>query len=211
MICIEKKSAIPAVFGLCIFEAYNPVSKAICAVSHGLNTNHVALPTSLIHKNIFGKIGYFREDLRTAEDLEWTNRYERMYGARQICSNAIVHYHEIPNSFTETYIKWRRSSLYTFHAGIQRKQTALYLIIPPIILTSILLSPIIAILFILVYIVGRGLIDPIRRSRSFWYGKDYIAIPVAILAVFVIDFAKYVGFMEGLFFHVRNKNKPLII
>lgn len=201
---LKKHPSIPAVFGLCVFDPDTPMSKAICAVSFGVGQSHVALPSSIVRRGVFNEIGYFREDLRAAEDQEWVSRFEERYGSRQVCRKALVHYQEVPSSLIATFHKWRRSARHAFCAGVHRKQITLFLIMPPIVLICASLWPTLGMIIFLSYLIVRGVIDPIRRSNSIWWNKTFYAIPLAILAAMVIDIAKWLGFMNGLIYYRNN-------
>ena len=55
-------------------------------------------------------------------------------------------------------------------------------------------------LIVILYIISRGLIDPIRRCNSFkWWGNKVGSFYLAPIVVLTIDFAKTVGFIIGIF------------
>ena len=68
---IETGSA--AVFGQCYFSAIDPFPRAVCALSYGQGSSHLVIPSMLVKRSVFAKIGYFPDQLRKQSLLRLQN------------------------------------------------------------------------------------------------------------------------------------------
>lgn len=186
---------VRAVFGVCEFEAEGAIPRAVCALSNGYHAIHPVLPASLFARELFDEIGYFREDLRSAEDLRWMADLERIIGAREICASAQVHYFDFPQSLGAVFRKWRLGEANSVRVGVRGIRQKVYLFGIPIGIVLSLVNP----LFLVVYGLARGVLDPLRRSgwRIWWKGQP-AALPLTIVLAFVIDAGKWLGIVDGL-------------
>ena len=202
-LCMQK-SRSKVIYGICKYDSESAFGKAVCAVSLGCGVCHPVLPASLFHRSVFTQVGYFREELRAAEDLLWINAVDKVYGARVICEHAIVFYNQFPCNLIAVAKKW---SLYQKHiiiAGLISISTwclFLYFIIN---IALIAFSPLVALASFIFYIICRGFIFPCVRSGGiFWWRGSAISVLFAPLIAFVIDVAKIVT----LFFIFKNFKK----
>jgi glycosyltransferase involved in cell wall biosynthesis len=193
-----------AAFGLCIFESDSTIGLSVCAVSFGIGKMHAALPASLINKEVFNSVGHFREDLRAAEDLEWFNRFEQIYGPLPICRNAIVLYKEIPNSLWSVFIKWKNSAFYTFLSGVSKKVILLYLLTPFLYIVALSFAPLLSLIFFFLYLFIRGIISPIKQSTLRNVLGIYKLVPLMLLSAVIIDLAKFCGYLQALLFKFKS-------
>lgn len=193
-----------AALGQCIFESDSSIGLSVCAVSFGIGKTRAALPASLFHKDVFNSIGYFREDLRAAEDLEWFNRFEQISGPLPNCQNAIVRYNEIPNSLWSVFLKWKNSAFYTFLAGVHKKSIILYLLTPFLYIVALFFAPLLSVSFFFLYLSIRGIINPIRRSTLGDILGIYYLIPLMILSAVIIDLAKFSGYLQAQLYNFKS-------
>jgi glycosyltransferase involved in cell wall biosynthesis len=189
---------VKAVFGVCHFNSDRSFEKAVCALSYGCDTIESVLPSSLFHKDIFVDIGHFKEGLRSTEDTLWIKKFEKTYGARTICSEALVHYPNFPDSLGALVHKWRLYEENAVNACLHRGQQLFFALFFLIIIMMILVSPMIGFLVLLIYVLIRGILDPMRRSRSlFWWKKRPTSLFIALGLGIVIDTSKTIGSITG--------------
>jgi len=188
--CAEKKQA-KAIFGLCHFEAERPFEKAVCSLSYGCTATHPVLPASLFHRSVFNKVGLFREDLRTAEDILWMRAVEQAYGPKMICKSALVYYRHFPTNVSAVIRKWWISSQHAIQAGIYSWKIWILPGFFAIVIMGLVMRPIIGVSLLSIYILARGVFDPMRRSHSLaWWGKSPSSALIAMWLCLVIDAAK---------------------
>ena len=193
--CINKHN-VDGVFGTCRFDGNNILEKAVCSLSYGCNIVLPVLPSSLFHKNIFSKVGYFSNTLRSGEDILWIRSFENVYGKRVICENALVNYTHHPSSLIEICQKWFLYEKNAVAIGVNKIQQKLLLFFFLAIIITTFFSFTWGIILFLTYIIIRGFIDPIRRSKSiFWYKEKPIAILIPFVICMLIDFSKLSGFI----------------
>lgn len=189
-LCAEKTQA-KAIFGLCHFDADMPFEKAVCALSYGCTATHPVLPASLFHQSVFNEVGLFREDLRAAEDILWLHAVGQIYGPQVICERALVYYRHFPTNVAAVIQKWR---LYCQHAIRARIYSNKIWVLPgffAVVIMWLIIRPIVGASLLSIYILMRGVLDPMRRSHSFtwWVGNPSSAL-IAMWLCFVIDITK---------------------
>lgn len=188
--CAEKTQA-KAIYGLCHFDADPPFEKAVCALSYGCTATHPVLPASLFHRSVFDKVGLFREDLRTAEDILWMRAVEQAYGPKIICESALVYYRHFPTNVSAVIRKWWISSQHAIQAGIYSRKIWILPGFFTIVIMWLVMKPIIGVSLLLIYILVRGVLDPMRRSRTLaWWGRSPSSALLAMWLCLVIDAAK---------------------
>lgn len=200
LLACASSSGSLAVFGMCEFSAGGPVARSACALSYGVGSEHPVLPASLIHRNVFSGIGLFEENLRSAEDLKWMGLFEARFEPRKRCAKARVHYHHFPASLPEVARKWHQYQKNGVRAGLCKGQSVVFIVIIGVGGVATLINSSFAVWTGIIYVLLRGVIDPIRRSRLWnWWGKDPVLILFAPIVALTIDTAKLTGALRGYF------------
>ena len=202
-----KKSHSSAVFGQCEFNGKNSFGVAVCGVSAGCGKRLSVLPASLFHRNVFNLAGFFREDLRSGEDLLWMRSVEKVYGSRIICYETCVFYYDFPANTLEVAKKWILYQQHLIKAGLPNKLTWLLFLFFSTLILMVVIAPFVALISFLIYIVIRGFVDPCLRSgKFFWWGRFPKAMPIAPWVAFIIDCSK----AYTLAFYLFNMSKKLL-
>jgi hypothetical protein len=189
---------VRAVFGLCRFAAAGAFERAVCALSHGQGTAHSVVPASLFHRRVFDEIGWFPEHLRAAEDLNWSDRLTARYGPREICADAVVHYTHFPTSWLSALRKWKLAEYASVLAGVRLPQQRLSLIGLPLVYGALFSGTVVGFGVFMLYLVGRGVIDPLRRSSERpWWGKHLGSFLIAPGLAAALDLAKLTGIVQA--------------
>jgi len=200
------ENQVPAVFGVCHFSAEAAFPKAICSLSYGHGAIHPVVPASLFSRNVFQEIGYFPENLRAAEDLVWVSALQRRYGAREVCPSARVNYIYFPTGWSEAFHKWRVSELNRVLAGVRTNQQVIYVFGLPILYCLLSSGWSFGVVVFFAYLFIRGVLDPIRRSHDMhWWRGRISAVLIAIPLVAVLDIAKWVGIIQGVWTRLAAK------
>lgn len=191
-------SEMAGVFGTCRFTAESAFQRAICALSNGQDAVHPVVPASLFRKEVFGSVGYFPENLRAAEDLLWVARYEMQFGARKVCLNAKVNYRHFPTNWRTAARKWHVAEYFSVLAGMRQQQQVASVVMLPLLYAGLLTGETPGVMIYVVYLLIRGVVDPMRRSKSRrWWGLHPQAIFIAIIMGPVLDAAKLTGTIQG--------------
>lgn len=192
------------VFGQCRFEADAAFEKAVCALSYGCGAIHPALPASLFHRSVFAQAGWFRESLRSAEDLLWLREVERYFGPRSVCEAALVHYRHFPTSVSAAVKKWALYERNSVRAGLRSGQQWVLTGFFSVLLLCLVTLPSVGVTLLLAYILVRGVVDPMRRSHALhWWGDKPAAALIALGLGVTLDAAKTLG---GLAARLRRIN-----
>jgi len=185
--------------GKCQMDGATAFSKAVCAVSYGCKTSHISLPGSFFQRMVFREIGFFREDLRSAEDLDWMKKLKASGLGFGICREPTIHYEGFPKNGRELRKKYwiysqcgisigHQPSIYLFTALLAVVMTCVFLARPG-------WAPAAACL----YLFFRGVVDPVRRSRKlFWWRPSFKAFLVAPWVALQIDGTKALAYLFQL-------------
>jgi glycosyltransferase involved in cell wall biosynthesis len=192
--CLTADTA--AVFGLCVSVCPDRfVAWLVCVLSYGGSRRWMVLPASLVRAEVFRRIGGFREDLRSAEDLEWSARYEKVYGKRAACPDARVVYSHFPDVFSSAVKKWFQYARSTVRAGVLKRQQAAVMMAWSAIFVAAAAGPGLFLTLLTLYGIARGLVLPALRND---YRELFSApklVPVLVGAALVLDGAKFSGFV----------------
>lgn len=200
--CCEK--GIKAVFGDCIFVPKgNRIAKLICALSYGGRKHWNVLAASMVHRSVFESIGDFREDLRSAEDIEWLGRFQGRYGEGFTCPKAKVTYSNFPETIAEAVVKWYLYARNTVRAGVLRRQQLIVCAIWTALIASFSIKMSGALLLILAYSALRGLGLPILRGGTRWIFSSLASLPLSLFLGLTLDFVKFVGFLTEYTFKLK--------
>lgn len=205
-------------FAWCRFDAVGAIPLAVCALTNGVGGRRTVLPAAMFHRNVFERIGYFPEHLRSAEDLIWLKRFESAYcngssadsqakpanpanaTGRLVCDAALVHYAHYPASLATILGKWFAFEKSSVAAGTGGAARVVYLGGVLVWLIMAIYSPATGLTACAAYIVARGVLDPVRRSRNlFWWKKAPGAFWLAPVCALCVDAGKAAGAVAGLF------------
>lgn len=189
----------PALSGDCRFDADHAVPLAVCALSAGVGRRAPVLPASLFRREVFNRAGFFREDLRAGEDLEWLQRLAPAGITREYCPGALVHYRHFPATLGAATRKWFVYEKNSVRAGVRQRQKRIYLSAFAGFVGIAAWLPQYAALAVIAYGLLRGGIDPVRRSRDlFWWRRAPAALPLAFLLGPLLDLSKLAATLVSL-------------
>ena len=102
--------------------------KIIKASSYGGDTFE-CLPGTVICKKVISNAGFFINNVRSGEDLEWFQRLRALEIKLHPLSHYVIEYHGLPVTFISALKKWYRYSLSNAEVNILQSQKTAYLII----------------------------------------------------------------------------------
>ncbi len=192
-----------ALYGLCRFNARTVFQKAVCAISYGYGAYHPVLPASLFHSSIFTAVGFFREDLRSSEDILWLMSLEKILGPRQICSAAFVSYSHFPKDFPQLIRKWWFYEKDAVKSGIvSTRRSLLNIGLALCVLACLIASPAKALWSLLIFAVLRGgMVVLFRSKRKSWVLSHPWSAVLSIGVCFIRDFTKI---SSQMYFFIKN-------
>jgi len=159
--------------GKCRMDGDNAFAKAVCAVSYGCGTDHPTLPGSMFHRKVFETIGGFREDLRSGEDIDWLKKL-RHSGLEIGCRDlALIRYEGFPRTGSGLRKKYLSYSRCGVRIGHHRAGYLFFALFFPFLAGLLLLQPIWGLGLTFGYLLGRGVLDPARRSRAWLWWRPF--------------------------------------
>lgn len=186
-----------AVFGKCLFLPKNFFQKLLCFVSCGLNRQLTVLPASLFHRAVFARVGFFREDLRAAEDVAWMRRVSADDGAVRVCEKARVTYDQFPSSLGAAIRKWYVYGMHAAKSGAFLRQQLVYFVSIMCIGSAFFLNGAVFAGLMGVYFLLGGIVLPTWKSRhSVSDPVFFICILCAPAMRLILDISKCAGYLH---------------
>lgn len=179
--CKEQSGSL-AVYGSCHFYSDHPFGRIICALSYGQASVAPVLPASLFSREVFDQAGFFDERLRAGEDILWKRKLQESGVMISECKDALVEYRHFPSTLSGAIKKWFVYEKSAAQAGLWGPGRLIFQLVILVTYAAALLDlpggpPLLAI-----YLLARGVVDPIRRSKSgvWWrhWWQPLMAIPV---------------------------------
>lgn len=186
------------VFGRCSFIGITAFEDAVCALSYGIKTKPV-LPASLIYRPLFDQVGYFRDDLRAAEDIEWLTRIQKANIPTMESINCCATYNNFPENTVAVVKKWWIYQKHKVKSGIVNYQPPTIAIFYLILTLLTYINQFTGLFTLAMYLLVRGIIDPIRRSDNnfFWWSKNKAAFFWAIYLGPIIDITTALSYCKN--------------
>ena len=169
-----KNDNISVFFGSTRYYFKTLFQKIIFLCTYG-KKNYESLPGTILRKNDFIKTGYFIENVRAGEDIEWRNRVKKRL--KTYFSNDVnnLTYNELPKNIFELQNKYILYSFYNAFVDVQQNIKNFYLFI------FLILS------FIIVpkwnYIIGDWIANPLYIPNI---TKKYIILIIIVYLLFII-------------------------
>lgn len=197
--------------GLCRFKGETLIDKSAIAQTYGYLRCRPTIPSTVVRKSVFEKIGFFMEYRRAGYDVDWANKLKTHHVVRGINEEVIIQYNGInfASSFKQIFLKlimYSEPNIGVHHYFYPYFYVAGLLFL----LVVFVFVPFAVFPVFLLYFFFRGYAVPVYKSRSarllyenplFW-----LVLPAA---GFVMDAGKLVGYVKGMvkYFLRRGKNK----
>ena len=186
-------------WGSCRFAGTNWISIIFCALSFGQGRKrNMIVPISLFHISVFEKSGLFPIHLRAYEDVLWRKNVLSLPEHDLLCKEALADYRSFPDKLSAGIYKYFQYGKSIPISKVSLFPTIVLICYFILIIFSLYFWPILGIGLLLLYLMARGILDPIRRSANIaWFGKKwylfFLTIPIALL----VDISKIAGFIVG--------------
>jgi len=176
---------INAVYGTCYFRSDDVIGRMVCVLSYGLGKQRHVLPASLFHRSVLRIVGSFKEQLRSGEDILWNRALKDRMIPFGICWDAKTEYTFFPKTLGEAMKKYFIYEQSATAAGLGGHLKTIFYLSLLVVCGLVVSGSLIGVYIFLIYLILRGVIDPIRRSNIFpWWCKWWqpvLILPVALL------------------------------
>ena len=195
------------VSGGCFLEGESFWDRSAVSQTYGYKRFCPTVPSSLVRKSVFGKTGFFLEGKRSGYDVDWVNRLQTLGIKRGINREVVVQYNgtNYAESLKRLFLKsanYAEGSLGLHEYYFPYAYIVLFLAFWPI----LIFRPFLALSLAAFYLVLRGYLVPIFKTRGISMIKDYplllLGLPVSGV---VIDSGKVVGLLRIIFGQRRSK------
>jgi glycosyltransferase involved in cell wall biosynthesis len=202
----EEFKSYGAVLGSCKFAPEGFVATIQCALSAGVGSSSDTLPGTVISREGLVKIGKFRNDLRSGEDLIWKEDFHKNF-PNKFNSRGMIKYNSYSNSIVSNLQKWLVYSRSAILSGKSHLQAMLYFLFYLILIFAAILDFQLFFYIFIFYFLIRGFVDPVRRSKKrLWFGQNLGMLFFAPFMALSLDFVKFLGFILGYIKLIRVDN-----
>ena len=186
-------------WGSCRFAGTNWISMIFCALTYGQGRKYnMAVPVSLFHVSVFNDFGLFPPHLRAYEDVVWRKRILRFPDHDLLCKEALADYRSFPDKLSTGLYKYFQFAQSIFASRISLLSAICATNYFIFLSFSLYLWPLFGLELLLLYLVVRGILDPMRRSGNIgWFGKKWYTFLLAIPIALLLDISKTSGFILG--------------
>lgn len=187
-----KKNETKHVMGICHFTGYNIMDKVFVSQTWGYNSKIPVIPSSVFHKSLFKKIGYFQKT-RAGYDKIWKQNLKKKENGLQINHKCLIKYEKYNHAdsyknFIKKIFLYSISS-YKVKGNIQPKIYLLFIILFAII-SFIGFNYFVLISFL--YLIVRSYLFPIFKSKGLNLKTSSIFfLPIVGLSIDVIRVYSY--------------------
>ena len=197
-----EKSDLPFAWGSCRFEGKSFWAKILAALSVGQGKVHdYVIPASFFHKDVFSNVGFFDSTLRAGEDTLFRKSVFKRYGTEGVCREALVSYTSFPENLFQCLKKWFHYASHVAKGNVSIKQEIFYYLFLILQVLLFVKDQRLFFGFLGFYALTRGIIDPMRRSKSItWWSFNPLSFFVAPIFAYFLDMVKVFGFLKGRFF-----------
>ncbi|MBH10731.1 MAG: hypothetical protein CMG74_10360 [Candidatus Marinimicrobia bacterium] len=200
-----KSNNTQGAYGYCFFSANTSFTKAVCAISYGLNISKPVLPGSIFNKSVFNKIGLFNNTMRSYEDVLWMKKYDSYQNNKKICKSAIVSYSGFPETFFGVIKKWFIYNFTTAKEFVNLFSTLFYMMVPIFGVTLFYNYQDYFFSLIIIYFFLRGIVSPIIKSNNiFWWKKNVGSFFHAFYLSIIIDATKVLAYYSGIIYGIKK-------
>ena len=204
-----KNSGLDIVSGVCDFSGTNVIDNCCLAHTHGYQRKRVVVPSTLVRKSVFEKVGLFLENRRSGYDHAWKIYLKKAGLVRGVNLDVVISHNGV--NFADSFISlFKKMVLYLKPAvAIQQYYMPyIYVFIVFCLCISMFINLMFTIVFILIYILARWLVIPIIKSRGISVFRDYPLTIIYMLPVgIVMDFGRLIGIFKGIYFYHLSGNK----
>ena len=194
-----RSGGAAGVFGVTSFTGRDALSTALCALSYGQGAACSTLPGSVFHHDVFSSVGLFDPALRAGEDVLWLRKYREAWPGAVTEPKATATYSHFPASLGAAARKWFEYERHVTRARVSGSLPLVHIAVAVVAVTVLAIDASAALTLFLLYLVARGIVDPIRRSaRWSWWREQPASAVLALPCAAVIDAAKITGCIAGL-------------
>lgn len=188
------------VSGVCYFKGVSLLDCLAVALTYGYKRTRPAIPSSLIRRMVFDKVGLFCENIRAGYDIDFTNRVRKQKIERVINNEVIVRYSGV-NYASSVAGLFKKIVVYSEPlVKIQGYYYPyFYLVLSVVFLYVMFLYPSLAAVLFVLYLSVRGYASQAIKSRNI---RLFIEKPLSIFTLpfvgLIIDSGKVAGYAKGM-------------
>ena len=194
-----ESHGLDVVSGVCYLEGEGAVDRAAVAQTYGYKRMRPCIPSSLMRRSVFERIGLFYENIRAFYDVDLINRLLMNGIVRGVNPDVVVRYHG--TNYADTLTRLFRKVIVYSEPGVRIQgysHPKVYIAIGLLFLSLLILQPQMALYFFVAYLLIRGFIIPAFKSRNFGLVQDSplssFLLPVVGIT---IDAGKVTGYLKG--------------
>jgi len=190
---------IDIVSGVCQLNGHTVFDRCAVAHTYGVGTNRVCIPGSLVRKSVFISTGLFLENMRASYDRDWQKKMQQLCIKRITPEQHSVSY--IGINFSKSFVElFNKIVMYSKPAVLLSgyKAPIIYIILALIFILALIESLFVWFILFLIYIVIRGYLLPLRKSKNKkMVLKNIKSILLLPIVGATIDLGRLVGYIVG--------------
>lgn len=190
-----QDSSSDLISGKIFTKGINNIDKSFIAHTYGYMNSTPCLTGSLFDRNIIHKTGEFIENVRAGYDTHFIKKIKNNKLSRVI-NNVNLEYYG--TNYADNFLKgFKKVALYSKSSSLIESDNKPIYYFVFVLLGLISIKIDLFCLFVLLYIILRGLLFPIYKSDTLQLFKEIKLILILPLTAVVYDMARMVGYLES--------------
>jgi len=201
-----QSNALDVVSGVCLLKGVGIIDTAAVSQTYGFDRKRPCVPSTLVKRSVFEQTGLFLENRRAGYDYAWPLKLKEKGIERGINEGIVVRYNGV-NFGSRISFLLKKSFVYSIPTVKMDHYYVpyYYLIILFLMIPIAIFLPSIFIYLFVFYLIFRGYIIPIYKSRSTKMISKYVSLIFWLpLIGIVLDVGRTLGIIVGFYrYHLK--------
>ena len=174
------------------------VDKSFIAQTYGYENDTICLPGSLIKRDVYKIVGFFKEKMRASYDIDFIDKFNTNNLKRSINSKVTLRYYD--TNYSDSLINGARKvysySLNAWNAHGDNKPM-IYLFIIALSLITFIINLKVFIYLALLYLISRTILIPLYKSKKSIDLVISFNVIFLIITGIIIDLSRTLGYIKS--------------
>ena len=174
------------------------VDKSFIAQTYGYENDTICLPGSLIKRDVYKIVGFFKEKMRASYDIDFIDKFNTNNLKRSINSKVTLRYYD--TNYSDSLINGARKvysySLNAWNAHGDNKPM-IYLFIIALSLITFIINLKVFIYLALLYLISRTVLIPLYKSKKSIDLVISFNVIFLIITGIIIDLSRTLGYIKS--------------
>jgi glycosyltransferase involved in cell wall biosynthesis len=195
-----QRTSLQVVSGFVLLQGEGLLDRTATAQTYGYLRKRPVVPGTFLNRSVFDTTGFFLDGLRAGYDVDWITKLKVNGIERGLNDKVVTRYLGLNYTSSLSHLFRKVRNYAAPCVGLTNySYPYYYLALATAVLLIFALSPKSILFFGPLYLLGRGIIIPIVKSKGVQIFRDepfaFLSLP---LIGFIMDLAKLIGYIQGV-------------